>query len=157
LARVTLTSSKFGNVFDHGIDLIHPPFWYYAWYVGQGGIADGTSSIEQNIALWIILAGYLLGRLQEGIFIWLYRIEIHTWRPIDSGFRWIPARRNRNLPILMVAALLQQPALGFIAVAGWTVISFVFHCWRIARAASQRSGGAALKSWLTEPMAEVSG
>ena len=28
LARVTLTSSKIGNVFDHGIDLIHPPFWW---------------------------------------------------------------------------------------------------------------------------------
>ncbi|MCA9500980.1 MAG: CDP-alcohol phosphatidyltransferase family protein, partial [Nitrospira sp.] len=25
LARVTVTSSKWGNIFDHGIDLIHPP------------------------------------------------------------------------------------------------------------------------------------
>jgi hypothetical protein len=36
LARVTLTSSKWGNVFDHSIDLIHPPFWWWAWYVGLG-------------------------------------------------------------------------------------------------------------------------
>jgi phosphatidylglycerophosphate synthase len=28
LARTTLTSSKWGDVLDHGIDLIHPPFWY---------------------------------------------------------------------------------------------------------------------------------
>ncbi len=28
LARTTLTSSPWGNVFDHGIDLVHPPFWY---------------------------------------------------------------------------------------------------------------------------------
>ncbi|MCW5746875.1 MAG: CDP-alcohol phosphatidyltransferase family protein, partial [Alphaproteobacteria bacterium] len=34
LARVTLTSSKWGNVFDHGTDLIHPPFWWFAWYWG---------------------------------------------------------------------------------------------------------------------------
>jgi hypothetical protein len=34
LARVTLTSSPMGNIFDHGIDLIHPPFWYWAWAVG---------------------------------------------------------------------------------------------------------------------------
>ncbi|WP_293677840.1 CDP-alcohol phosphatidyltransferase family protein, partial [uncultured Phenylobacterium sp.] len=34
LARVTLTSSKIGNLFDHGIDLIHPPFWWFAWWVG---------------------------------------------------------------------------------------------------------------------------
>ena len=34
LARVTLTSSRWGNVFDHSIDLIHPPFWWWAWIVG---------------------------------------------------------------------------------------------------------------------------
>ena len=34
LARVTLTSSRIGNVFDHGIDLLHPPFWYVAWDMG---------------------------------------------------------------------------------------------------------------------------
>src|SRR3546814_2416912 len=26
LARVTLASSRWGNAYDHGIDLIHPPF-----------------------------------------------------------------------------------------------------------------------------------
>lgn len=153
LARVTLTSSKFGDIFDHGIDLIHPPFWYYAWYVGQGGNLGGSfAGIEQSIALWIILAGYLLGRAQEGLFIWLYRIEIHTWRPIDSWFRLITARRNPNLFILTIAALLDQPMKGFLAVAGWTVISFVFHCWRIGQAARQRLSGRPLQSWLTEPI-----
>ena len=34
LARVTITSTKLGNVFDHGIDLVHPPFWYLAWGMG---------------------------------------------------------------------------------------------------------------------------
>ena len=34
LARVTLTSSRFGHVLDHGLDLIHPPFWYLAWGFG---------------------------------------------------------------------------------------------------------------------------
>ena len=28
LARVTVTSTKWGNIFDNGIDLIHPPLWY---------------------------------------------------------------------------------------------------------------------------------
>ncbi|HTN97752.1 MAG TPA: CDP-alcohol phosphatidyltransferase family protein, partial [Nordella sp.] len=36
LARTTLTSSKWGDVFDHGLDLIHPPFWYVAWGLGLG-------------------------------------------------------------------------------------------------------------------------
>ena len=36
LARCTITSSKWGNVADHGVDLIHPPFWWYFWGVGLG-------------------------------------------------------------------------------------------------------------------------
>jgi hypothetical protein len=31
LARVTVQSSRFGHYFDHGIDLLHPPFWYLCW------------------------------------------------------------------------------------------------------------------------------
>src|SRR5690348_6024878 len=34
LARVTGASSKWGELFDHGIDLVHPPFWYWAWEHG---------------------------------------------------------------------------------------------------------------------------
>lgn len=153
LARVTLTSTKFGDVFDHGIDLIHPPFWYYAWYVGQGGEMGGSAEgVLQTLALWIILAGYVLGRAQEGLFIWLYRIEIHTWRPIDSWFRLITARRNPNLLILTVAALAGKPAEGFLLVAAWTILSFLFHCWRIVLAGWQRLTGQRPYSWLTEPI-----
>ena len=34
LARVTVTSSRIGDVLDHGLDIIHPPLWYIAWGVG---------------------------------------------------------------------------------------------------------------------------
>jgi phosphatidylglycerophosphate synthase len=34
LARVTVTSGRFGHCFDHIIDLIHPPVWYILW--GRG-------------------------------------------------------------------------------------------------------------------------
>ncbi|MEP1230978.1 MAG: CDP-alcohol phosphatidyltransferase family protein, partial [Litorimonas sp.] len=34
LARTTMTYSWWGNIYDHGIDLVHPPFWYFAWYIG---------------------------------------------------------------------------------------------------------------------------
>ena len=34
LARCTITSSKIGEAIDHGIDLVHPPFWWWAWGVG---------------------------------------------------------------------------------------------------------------------------
>jgi len=32
-----MTYSSWGNIYDHGIDLIHPPFWYWAWFIGLGG------------------------------------------------------------------------------------------------------------------------
>jgi hypothetical protein len=41
LARTTLTSSKWGDVFDHGIDLVHPPFWYVAWALGLSAWGRG--------------------------------------------------------------------------------------------------------------------
>src|SRR5579884_3488784 len=34
LARCTGASSKWGNIFDHGIDVVHPPFWWWAWLHG---------------------------------------------------------------------------------------------------------------------------
>ena len=144
LARCTLTSSKLGNVFDHGIDLLHPPFWYYAWFTGLG-IAL-ASNLEW--ALWVVVLGYIAGRLQEGLFIWRFEIEIHTWRPIDSWFRLITARRNPNLLILTVAALLQAPDRGLMLVAVWTIISFVFHTVRIVQAFQAQLGGRAPASWL---------
>ena len=34
LARVTVTSSRFGHYFDHIIDIVHPPLWYILWGLG---------------------------------------------------------------------------------------------------------------------------
>jgi phosphatidylglycerophosphate synthase len=145
LARVTLTSSKWGNVFDHGTDLVHPPFWYWAWYEGLGGAAAVAPW-----TFWVIIAGYVLGRGQEGLFIWQFGIEMHIWRPLDSAFRQITARRNPNLIILSIAVILEAPALGFEVVAWWTILSFVFHCLRIGQAFVARARGQRLQSWLTE-------
>lgn len=145
LARVTLTSSKWGNVFDHGTDLVHPPFWYWAWYAGLGGAA----AVEPWI-FWVIIAGYLLGRGQEGLFMWQFGIEMHIWRRLDSVFRLITARRNPNLIILSVAVVLGAPDTGFEIVAWWTIISFVFHCLRIAQAFLENAQGRKPSSWLME-------
>ena len=38
LARLTFSASRFGNILDHGTDLIDPPLWYFgwAWALGNG-------------------------------------------------------------------------------------------------------------------------
>lgn len=145
LARCTLTSSKWGNVFDHGTDLIHPPFWYWAWYAGLGG-----GAVVEPWIFWVIIAGYILGRGQEGLFMWQFGIEMHIWRRLDSGFRLITARRNPNLIILSIAVILGAPDTGFEVVAWWTILSFAFHCLRIAQAFLLRAQGGQPTSWLTE-------
>jgi phosphatidylglycerophosphate synthase len=150
LARVTLTSSRIGNVFDHGIDLLHPPFWYVAWYFG---LAAGATPMQELLlagAVWTTVIGYVVGRLQEGFFLWRHGFEIHAWRRLDSLFRLFTARRNPNLAILTVATIAGRPDLGLQAVAAWTLLSLAFHFWRIARAEQRRGAGNPVRSWLAE-------
>ena len=142
LARCTLTSTKLGDVFDHGIDLVHPPFWYYAWFYGLGVVLAAPLAW----ALWVVIIGYVAGRLQEGLFIWRFGIEIHTWRPVDSWFRLITARRNPNMVILFVSMLFSRPDIGLIAVAWWTVISCAVHAVRLVQAMAVRHQPASASS-----------
>jgi phosphatidylglycerophosphate synthase len=146
LARVTLTSSRLGNVFDHGVDLVHPPFWYYAWW---SGLAAPTDPLVQR-ALWVIVVGYVVGRLMEGFFLAVFKMEMHAWRPVDSFFRLITARRNPNLALLSVFALCAEPRAGFLAVAVWTLASTAFHAIRIAQAVAATAAGHPPRSWLAE-------
>ncbi|PZU11795.1 CDP-alcohol phosphatidyltransferase family protein [Sphingomonas sp.] len=148
LARCTITSSAWGNIFDHGMDLIHPPFWWYAW--GVGLIAYGRRLSEE--AFWLcmaaIMGGYVVQRLIEGGFIALFGIHIHVWRRFDSWFRLITARRNPNMPILAAFLLVGRPDWGLIAVAWWTIISLGVHAVQFAEALIWRARGRAVRSWL---------
>lgn len=133
LARVTLTSSAIGNVFDHGIDLVHPPFWWWAWYVGCFGVV-GVRPDAAGLGLVVILAGYVLQRVLEGIFLRRFGFHIHSWRRFDSFFRLITARRNPNLLILTPAWALGYPQVGFYLVAAWTAASLVVHALQLMQA-----------------------
>lgn len=145
LARVTLTSTRLGNVFDHGIDLVHPPFWYWAWIVGLD--TAGLPLEQAWLVLAVVTGGYVLQRVQEGLFIALFKLEIHIWRPFDSWFRLITARRNPNLILLTLGALAGRPDLGMLAVAAWTVASLLVHTVQIVQAVAARRAGP-LVSWL---------
>lgn len=145
LARVTVTSSKWGNVFDHGIDMVHPPFWYWAWLHGLGAAAGEV----HLVAFWIIVAGYVLGRLEEGAFLGTFKFEIHVWRPFDYWLRAFTARRNPNLAILMVAWASGAPDIGFLAVAAWTVVCLALHGVRVAQAMILKAHNVPVRSYLS--------
>ena len=133
LARVTLTSSRIGDVMDHGLDLIHPPFWWWAWGIGLGA--------GHELATAIVVGGYLVGRALEGAFLARFGFETHSWRPIDGLFRTITARRNPNLILLSVGALAGRPDLGLVMVALWTIASLGFHALRLVQAESRARAG----------------
>lgn len=136
LARVTVTHTKFGNVFDHGIDLVHPPFWYWAWMLGLQ--TAGTAPPDALPMLAVIVGGYVLQRVEEGVFIARHGFELHVWQRFDSLFRLVTARRNPNLVILTAALLAGRPDLGFAAVAWWTAICLMVHLVRLLQAEAAR-------------------
>ena len=151
LARVTVTSSKWGNIFDHGIDLIHPPLWYLAWGVGLTAFSPFFSWLTVEITFGIILLGYVLGRMVEGIFQWwLGGFVIFCWKPLDSYFRLVTARRNPNLIFLTASLLLGRPDLGLEAVAIWTVGSTLILMARLLMAGWRKATLGSLTSWLAE-------
>jgi phosphatidylglycerophosphate synthase len=151
LARVTVTSTKLGNVFDHGIDLVHPPLWYFAWGVGLALLPPVIAGVPLTTIYAAILAGYVGGRLCEGAFqLFIARFSIFTWRPFDSWFRLIAARRNPNMIALTVSLALGRPDLGLLAVAMWTVLSTALLLLRLLLAAQAKVRGKAIRSWLSE-------
>jgi phosphatidylglycerophosphate synthase len=151
LARCTITSSSWGNIFDHGMDLVHPPFWWWFWATGLGtwGLAYDTATFW-----WVqgaIQGGYVVQRLIEGVFMRQNgMMHIHVWRRFDSRFRLITARRNPNMVILFVSMLFACPDVGLLAVAWWTAISCLIHAVRLVQAWMVRAGGGTITSWLSE-------
>jgi len=150
LARVTVNSSTFGNLFDHAIDLVSPPFWYLVWGLGLESWQPGIP-LSMKAAIWLIFAAYIAGRLVEGIFKQFLEFSgIFCWRPIDSYFRLITGRRNPNLILLTLGLLAGRPDLGLVAVALWTAVSSVFLVVRLIMGACQRLISGPLRSWLLD-------
>ncbi len=150
LARVTVTSSTFGNIFDHAIDLISPPLWYLAWGLGLKSWQPGIP-LSLYTAFWLIFIGYIAGRLVEGIFKqFLESSGIFCWRPVDSCFRLITGRRNPNLILLTLSLFIGRPDLGLLAVTLWTVTSSIFLALRLMTGVAARMTSGPLRSWFLD-------
>ncbi len=151
LARVTVTSSKFGHYFDHIIDLVHPPIWYVLWGTGLGISQFEFIGMSLNTAYWLIVLGYAAGRLAEGVFLaWLGKFGIFCWRPFDSYFRLITARRNPCMVLLTAGLLLGRPDWGLFAVAIWTAGTSVFLIIRLLMAVNERFVNGTVRSWFMD-------
>jgi len=149
LARVSVASSRMGHVLDHGMDIIHPPFWYVAWGLSLG--AGEVTGIPVALLCWLVFAGYVAGRLIEGVFHQLGHCSLFAWRPFDAWFRLITARRNPCLIILTLGLAAGRADLAFAGVVAWTVASSVILLLRLLYAAGVRlRSGRPLDSWLKD-------
>jgi phosphatidylglycerophosphate synthase len=152
LARVTQTSSTFGNYFDHIIDMVHPPLWWVAWWWGVGTGLDPQPG-WWNASGVAVFAGYIALRLQEWNFVATFGVRLHTWRRWDSHFRLISSRRNPNLILLTAATLCGRPDLGLAAVALWIFGCLAIHGMRWMQAWLEVRRSGPLSSWLEDTSA----
>jgi len=149
LARVTIQSSPFGHYFDHGIDLIHPPFWYYFWSASLLNFEPVFGLTSADMLTWIIV-GYIAGRVVEALFHLLGGCGVFTWRPFDAWVRLVSARRNPCMIILTVSVLLGNPAWGLVGVFIWTVLSSLQLVLRLLHGVYVRLASGPLTSWLAD-------
>ena len=147
LARVTVQSSKFGHLFDHLIDLFHPPFWYIFWGMSLSGFHP-MMGFDRVDMYWMIVIAYIAGRIVEGLFPLLGNCNVFTWRPFDAYFRLVTARRNPCLIILTVSAIIGRGDWGFIAVTFWTMLTTVILFVRLLQGTYSRFRQGPLDSWL---------
>jgi phosphatidylglycerophosphate synthase len=147
LARCTITSSRIGDALDHGIDLVHPLLWWWAWGVGLAAYGRPLEQDPFLIVMAALVGGYVVQRAIEGLFILWFRIHIHVWERLDTRFRLVTARRNPNMLLLFASLVLGRPDAGLLAVAAWTILSCLFHLARIVQARLHR-GRRPIVSWL---------
>ncbi|MGI9229263.1 MAG: CDP-alcohol phosphatidyltransferase family protein, partial [Gammaproteobacteria bacterium] len=146
LARVTVSSSVTGHALDHGMDILHPPGWYFAWGIGlfnQGLLADTFVPL-----MFCMFIAYTGGRMIEGAFELYTPISIFIWRRFDSLNRLITARRNPNMVLLTCCTILGQPLQGLYAVVIWHSVSTLILLWRLGLALYDTGKGQPIESWL---------
>lgn len=144
VARLTFTSSALGNVLDHGLDIVHPPFWYAAWAIGLIGVPlhalwqDGTGRDPLVIAAILLLALYVADRLVLAVYKWRYKGRgLHAHAPIDGAVRAVIARRNIFLPLFLVGVVLGLGRETFWLIVAWQAATVAWHAgrtiWILAR------------------------
>jgi len=150
LARVTIQSSPFGHIYDHAIDLVHPPFWYIFWGMSLVDFQP-VFGFDLPAMGWWLVAGYVVGRLVEGLFPLLGHCSVFTWRPFDAWFRLVTARRNPCLIILTLSVLAGHPDWGFVGVVLWTVLTTGILVLRFLQGLLTWLTRGPLVSWLDNP------
>ncbi|HEX2580627.1 MAG TPA: CDP-alcohol phosphatidyltransferase family protein [Dongiaceae bacterium] len=124
LARLTFADSKFGHYLDHGLDVIHPPLWYFAWAIGLARLShhDALPAVAALLCLF-----YVMDRLILLIYPTLYGRGLHNHARIDALLRAIIARRNINLPLFTAGYYLGVGEPVYFLILFWTMATCLYH------------------------------
>lgn len=127
LARLTLTDSKIGNLLDHGTDIVHPPFWYFAFAWGLG--ARTPSDPLYQAAVWMI-GFYVADRVVLSIAKRRIGFALHAATRLDGIVRSFIARRNITMTIMAFGVLLGFGPAAFYVITAWQGLTFAWHAAR---------------------------
>lgn len=127
LARLTFTDSPIGNILDHGLDLVHPPFWYCAW---AWGLSGGDWHAPVFIASLWMLGLYILDRLILKIYPTIFGRGLHTHAKIDAVVRTFISRRNINLPLFTIGYPLGFGVQTIYVIVAWQALTCLYHGFR---------------------------
>lgn len=128
LARLTFKASKFGDVLDHGLDIVHPPLWYLAW---AWALRDVSAAVPIMLLAYWFTTLYVLDRIVAALFSLRLGQSIHGYRLLDRRMRTFISRRNINLPVFMLGLLAGVPVQTFTLIVGWQAACLGFHTWRL--------------------------
>jgi phosphatidylglycerophosphate synthase len=124
LARVTFTDSWLGNILDHGLDLVHPPFWYLGW---AWGLTGGDTSSPAWTAGLVMLGLYILDRLILKVYPSKFGRGLHTHAAMDAMVRTFISRRNINLPLFTVGYYLGYGVQTLYFIVLWQALTCLYH------------------------------
>jgi phosphatidylglycerophosphate synthase len=155
VARLTFTSSALGNVLDHGLDIVHPPFWYLAWAAGVAGppafalwLRGGVASDPLIGGAVLLVALYVADRLVLAVYKWRYKGRgLHAHARIDGAVRAVIARRNIFLPLFLLGVATGLARETFWLIVAWQAATVAWHAgrtlWILARREAPRGAAPA--------------
>ncbi|MEP3673942.1 CDP-alcohol phosphatidyltransferase family protein [Sulfitobacter sp.] len=127
LARLTLTDSPIGNILDHGLDIVHPPFWYAAWAAGL--LAGGSQAPLYTATIWLTIF-YIADRLALMVAKARFKRGLHALTTLDGTVRTFIARRNVNLVIFTLGVAIGLGSAAFLFITVWQGLTFAWHAAR---------------------------
>ncbi len=134
-ARTKLMSSKWGQL-EELFDKIYENGWYLAFAYYFAGTME---SPFPYVLFWIIFTINMLEILVGLVFRFTRGVQLDDMGPFERKFRLIAGRRNTYMwalvPFFLLAYFYNMSDFyyfGFIAIVGYSIVSFIVHFWRAA-------------------------